>query len=426
MRKRAMLVLVPLLLFMFPPTGLGAISSHPATGTPELAPTGTTEQVRQLVQCGTKMYAVGTFTEIQQGRIYGRSNVFSFRATRPYTVSSWNPNVNGEVNSIAFGSTCAEAYIGGSFTKVHGSSATNIAEISTKTGAVNRSFRHDANAAVETLRYHKGHLLTGGYFTSVNGGKHAYMSSLNPRTGKDDGYIHLGISGSYNYCHNGKCANDPTRVFNQQLSHSGKYELIEGAFTRVGGKSRQQVVMLKLGKHVSVTGWDPPLLFKHCVPVESFYARAASWAPNDKRIYIASTGFHSIPQTNPLTGLCDSASAFPARQAKVKPKWINYTGCDSLYSTVASTNAVFFGGHERWSENPRGCNHAGPGAISAPGMEGLSPRTGKLILNPTNSRGIGADDMLINREGLWIADDDFKGVNSCGGVPNHAGICEFP
>jgi hypothetical protein len=59
-------------------------------------------------------------------------------------------------------------------------------------------------------------------------------------------------------------------------------------------------------------------------------------------------------------------------------------------------------------------------------MEGLSPSTGHLTFNPTRSRGLGADDMLITRAGLWIASDNFQGSSSCGGVSGHAGICLLP
>ena len=46
------------------------------------------------------------------------------------------------------------------------------------------------------------------------------------------------------------------------------------------------------------------------------------------------------------------AAAFPATQATVAHLWINYTGCDSLYSTAADTSTAYFGGHERWVDNP--------------------------------------------------------------------------
>lgn len=90
------------------------VSRDPATGTPALATTSATEQVRQLVACGGVMYAVGGFTEISQGgRTYARDNVFSFSQTSPYRITSWSPDVNGTVNSIALTSNCGHAFIGG-------------------------------------------------------------------------------------------------------------------------------------------------------------------------------------------------------------------------------------------------------------------------------------------------------------------------
>ena len=86
----------------------GPVSPVPADGTPTLVDTGTTEQIRQFVQCGTTMYAVGTFTEIKQGSTtYLRNNVFSFSASAPYPVTSWAPDVNGTVDTITFsGGNC--------------------------------------------------------------------------------------------------------------------------------------------------------------------------------------------------------------------------------------------------------------------------------------------------------------------------------
>ena len=54
------------------------------------------------------------------------------------------------------------------------------------------------------------------------------MTSLNPTTGKDDGFLHLSISGNYQFP--GVTPN-ATRVYNQQLSHSGSCDLVEGDFT---------------------------------------------------------------------------------------------------------------------------------------------------------------------------------------------------
>src|SRR5947199_10279778 len=66
----------------------GPVSPNPASGTPELAPSGTTEQIRQLVKCNDVMYAAGTFTKIRKGgTTYRRNNVFSCGATAPYQVT---------------------------------------------------------------------------------------------------------------------------------------------------------------------------------------------------------------------------------------------------------------------------------------------------------------------------------------------------
>jgi hypothetical protein len=147
---------------------------------------------------------------------------------------------------------------------------------------------------------------------------------------------------------------------------------------------------------------------------------------------VASTGIRLQGHTNP-SGICDAVSLLPADWKSVHKDWTNYTGCDSLYSTAADGGAAYFGGHNRWSMNPRGCNFKGPGAITASGMEGLSPSNGHLILNRYHSagyyersRGRGADDMLRTRAGLWIASDNFGHSQTCGFTSGLSGICFLP
>jgi hypothetical protein len=401
-----------------------SVSANPAA-TPQLYPNGISwEQVRQLVQCGGTMYAVGSFTEIKyKGVVYARNNAFSFSATSPYAMTTWNPNVNGKVNSIAFnGTDCSNAYLGGIFTVVHGTTVKNIAEVSTtSTGAVVTGFGHSANGQVQTLRGYNGHILAGGYFTSVNGSTKKYFVSLSPSTGKDDGFLNLNISGNY--------GSGATQVYNQQISHGGSLELAEGTFLSVGGQARQQIFMLNLATNpATVTPWTSAEFNARCILNESFYVRAASWSPGDGTVYIGTTGFHPLngSTSGPRTGLCDAAAAFPATQASVSHTWINYTGCDSLYSTAADASTAYFGGHERWADNTNGCDLAGPGAIAAPGMVGLDPGTGAVVFNPTRARGFGADDMLVTSAGLWIASDNMNNASQCAGKSGHAGICFLP
>jgi hypothetical protein len=398
----------------------GPPSLTPASGTPNFpASTSNIEQVRQLVQCGSTMYAVGTFTTVKKGSTtFTRNNAFSFSAVAPYAITSWNPNVNGTVNSIALSANCASAYLGGTFTTVGSTTVKNIAAVSAATGAVVTAFGHSAAGEVDTLAVTGSHLIVGGAFLGINGSTaDPYLASLNPATGKNDGFVHLAISGSY--------GNGGTKVYNQQISHGGTLDLFEGTFTSVGGQARRQIFMLSLtGPSATVTPWTSAEFNQDCATVELFYVRAASWSANDGTVYIATTGYK--PVTGPDTGLCDAAAAFPATQGSVSHRWINYTGCDSMYSTAADASTAYFAGHERYASNNQGCDGAGPGAILAPGMVGLSPTTGAVTYNPTRDRGLGADDMLTTSAGLWIASDNLAGSQNCGNVAGHAGICFLP
>ena len=415
------------------PPPAGVVSATPASNTPRLpSASSPREQVRQIVQCGGTMYAVGSFSTIKQGSTsYSRTDIVSFSASSPYRVTSWAPRVVGStntdedgaaaINSIAFsGGNCSQAYIGGNFSRVNGTSVRDIAKISTSTGNVVSGFAHSANGRVNTIAAAGGHLLVGGTFTSINGAKPARMASLNPSTGRGDGFLNLSIHGS--------------QVYNQQVSHGGRRDLVEGVFSSAGGVTRHQIFMLSVGgSRAVVTGWTSRDFGVACT--ESFWARSAAWSPDGNTVYLATTGYHVVGGSNHGTrsGPCDAALAYPATESSVGHKWINHTGCDSLYSVAADTHAAYFGGHERYSMNPNACNTLGPGGYNAPGMEGLSPANGALYVNSARSagfysraRGLGADDMLATGAGLWIASDNLDGSDTCGGVSGHAGICFLP
>jgi len=430
-------------------TPAGAVTAHvrstPASWTPSIATSGTdgtVELVRQLVPCGNLMYAVGRFTKIKQGStVYTRNNVFSFNASTG-AMTSWNPNVTGTVvDSIALSSTCSTAYLGGAFSAVGGTTARNIAAVSTSTGAVVSGFARSASAEVNTLLMAGSHLLAGGYFTSVNGSTKRYLVSLDPTTGKDDGYVNIPISGTYQYTDQGghPSSSNPTRVFGLELSPSRTKVLATGVFTSVGGKHRQQIFMLDLGAtSATVSNWYSSEFNQYCATAIPFYVRAAGWSPDGSKVYVADTGFKPATGTgykssDPRAGLCDAVAAFSSSAVSTLGHlWINYAGCDSLYSVAADAGTVYAGGHERWANNPHGCDYAGAGAVAAPGMGGFSPTTGTLTFNPTRDRGDGADDMVVTSAGLWIASDNDFGANACGktasGSPatGHAGICFLP
>jgi hypothetical protein len=401
------------------------VKSKPASWTPYLLPDPGKQNIAELQKCGKKMYAVGTATAIARGgTTYTRSNAFSFSATTG-AMTSWAPQVNGPVQSIAFSPRCRTAYLGGDFSDVNGVAAANLVAVDTTTGAVKTGFGHAVNGPVNTVRYLHDLVIIGGRFTTVNGTSRTAMASLRPSTGAVTDYLRVRVRG--------QLGESATSVFSSQPSHDRDRLLIEGTFTSINGHARQQAAVLKLRKKaVRLDAWTSPELFQTCVI--NFYVRAGNWSPDDKTIYLAATGLHPVSgpgsrHNQPRAGLCDAVSAFPSASRSVHHTWINYSGCDSFYAVAADKNNVYAGGHPRWLDNGNGCNEAGPGAVSRPGIGSINPRTGQArSWNPTHSRGHGVDHLLLTKAGLWVASDTFTdgSAQQCGGEPRHGGICFFP
>lgn len=263
-------------------------------------------------------------------------------------------------------------------------------------------------------------------FTNVNGVSRTRMASLNPTTGAVTSYLNVDISGAYPKTGGAK-------VYNSQLSNSGDKLLIEGVFTSIKGQPRQQAAVLDLGATtVGLDGWTSSEPSQSCY--QSWYVRAGAWSPDDRLIYFATTGYKPTSgpgsgTSQPRAGFCDAAVAFPATAASVSHLWVNYSGCDSYYSVAADADNVYVSGHERWANNPNGCDVAGPGAVSRPGIASMDPRTGLVTgWNPTRSLGVGSHHLLVTGAGLWVASDTWKDGNAqmCGGQLKHGGICFLP
>jgi len=395
------------------PASAATVSAGPATYTPYL--TSANGTVRQLAQCGSTMYAVGTFSTIGSplGGPFTRNNAFSFNATTG-VVSSWNPNVNGTVYSISLSANCSSAYLGGTFTSVHGTSVTDLAKVNTSSGAVDTAFHAAPNSTVYGVVVSGSHLLVGGSFKTIGGASRAAMASLNLATGVADSYVNLNIAGTL--------INSTRKVYKLVLSHSGTRILVMGSFLTVSGLDRQQIFMVDLGAtSTSLDAWYSPVFDEACKPYLSYYVQAATWSPNDSTVYTATTGRMG---TSPL---CDTVAGFSsAADSTLQPLWANPTACDSLFSVAADDTNVYVGGHQRWMNNFGVCEAENPGSIVRLGVADVSPTDGTVMSwDPTRSRGHGADDMLLTPAGLWIASDNFFASDSCGGA-YHPGICFFP
>src|SRR5262249_39994666 len=152
------------------------------------------------------------------------------------------------------------------------------------TGNVVTAFAHSASGPVETIQGAGNHLLVGGRFTTINGDTtDPYLVSLAPATGKSDGFLHLNISGNYQFA---GVSSNATHVYSQQLSPARTLDLVEGDFTSVGGLGRQQAFMLKVsGTSAVVTGWNAPEFNTNCATIEPFYVQDGAWSPDGSTVY---------------------------------------------------------------------------------------------------------------------------------------------
>lgn len=412
-----------------------SVGNSAATGTPHFL-TKPYEEARILRVCGGTVFVGGEFhTIVWNGKTYTRNNLFSFSASPPYTITSWNPNVNGKVWGLALNSSCTSAYVGGQFSSIHGQAVRNLAKVSVRTGSVDTPFGHDANSTVRTIMFAGGRLLVGGDFSSINGSATKYYVALDPSTGKDTRYVDLHIYGNYNWK---GASTTHTDVYGQSLDPAAPKVQIVGVFTSVDGQARQQSAQIWLGAHsANATGWQAPIFNDHCTDVETFFERAApAWSPDGSALYFASTGHHLQGWSKgsyPLTGPCDTVLKLPSASASHSPSWIEYSGCDSYFSVAAdpSGDAVYAAGHERWYGNRYGCDVAGPGAVPDPGMVGLNASTGALLRTSSGApkysmSKANAFTMDATGSGLWIGSTNRYGSQYCNQSPDHEGICYLP
>jgi hypothetical protein len=422
-----------------------AVSSTPAAtpqigGSPTSGSDGTIEVVRQIAQCGTVMYAVGSFRQVRNPNSstpVARNNAFAFSATPPHTVNAWNPNVNGQVDTVACG-TDGSVFLGGSFSNAGGLANANLAKVSAVSGASMPFSFHPAGrvAHLEVVQPRPGefHLLVGGYFSQL-------LASVNPATGANDHYIDnvLPITGTYQYP---GVVGHARRIWNMTPNAypwgvvpnpMATAVLMTGVFTSVGRQHHEQIFRLNLTPNrATVSRWTPTELFTHCIGRQPFYAQDAAWSADGSLVFTATTGLrvYNEPRgTRVRTGPCDAAIAYSAAETTITGHtWIDYTGCDSYFSVAADASTVFAGGHQKFVHNGLVCGgtRPGPGGIVQPGLAEFHPANGRHQPGPNRGRGLGAADLLRTPAGLWVASDNQANTDSCAGRHGRMGICFLP
>ena len=403
------------------------VSADPVNTTPHVL-NGT---VLAVASVGTRIYVGGTFTTVANAGTstqLPRSYLFAFDRATGRVVGNYTPAVNGPVESIAAAPDGSSIIVGGRFTTVNGSSQRGLAMLDVNGTRVS-TFAARTNGYVTKVLVRGSQLIAGGRFTSTNGVARANLAVLNATSGALDTAFTIGATQGRTRSN----GNTPAAFIDEMDANTtGTRLVILGNFRQVGGQPRQQIAMIDLPGR-TVTSWytnrypndvaGTTQAFK-CYQSFDTQMRDVEFSPDGSYFVVVTTG--GAPDRN-ATSLCDTATrwetaATPPAGGAVET-WKNCTGGDTLYSVATTGTAVYVGGHQRWLDNCGGRDSAVTGSFAASGIGALDPTTGRAIRtwNPGRTRGVGAEELVANADGLYIGSD----TESLGGE-YHARLGLFP
>ncbi|MFC4588999.1 NHL repeat-containing protein [Sphaerisporangium corydalis] len=368
------------------------VSADPADTTPHVLD----GIVNAFALVGGTVVVGGAFSEVREAggaAAVPRRNLFAFDLATGRIDPRFAPDPDGPVNALAAG-PAGSVYAGGAFMSAAGRPGRGLARLSLADGSPVESFSAPVRGgAVSSLVLHPGGLYVGGDFTGVGRSARAALARLDPVTGAVDPAFTVTPGGE---------RGGSLKVY--AMAATRDRLALDGSFTTLDGLRRPQVGLVDIGAaQATVTGWHTEAYAAACKDVFPSYVRGLDFSPDGQYFVLVTTG-----GAKGSGRLCDSAARFEtyARGDEVAPTWVNFTGGDSLYSVAVTGAAVYVGGHQRWLDNPRGSDSAGPGAVPRPGIGAIHPGTGRaLAWNPTRDRGIGVKAFLPYKEGLLIGSD---------------------
>ncbi|MEA2550768.1 MAG: hypothetical protein QOE25_537, partial [Actinomycetota bacterium] len=412
------IVILGLGLLAVPPLPAGAVqvfhdrivSANPSDITPNIidAP-HENHQVLSIAQIGTRTYAAGEFTQIQNaggGPVYTVNGIFAFfTATGQIDVNGFGfPHLARRIEVIAPSEDGSALFLGGGFTHIDGFSEGGVASLNPATGAVNTQFKVNANERVYDLVARGGSLYMGGMFTTVNGLPRSGIAAVNEASGAVSSELSLQVTGT-------RLDRKAMRVDNLDVTPDASRLIVTGNYTAVNGVPRGQVTMIDLTTSPdSLANWDTQRFTPLCATKFSTYIRDVDFSPDGSYLVIATTGATAINHGGtPTTGpICDGSARFEtyATGSDLQPTWVNYVGGDTNYSVAITGTVVYLAGHERWQNNYFGADAPQPGSVRRQGIAAVSPVNGvPFAWNPGRTRGLGAQALLATSDGLFVGSD---------------------
>ncbi len=139
------------------------------------------QSVRSIAVRGDTVYVGGDFTVI--GRVSrNKAAAVTSVATGSGTATTWDPNVGGQVDTLAIDDTTI--YLGGNFTTVGGATRNRAAAISTDGAGTLLNWNPNFNSRVLSLVATADSVYAAGGFTQANGGtSRSYLAQIDKTSG---------------------------------------------------------------------------------------------------------------------------------------------------------------------------------------------------------------------------------------------------
>lgn len=390
--------------------------------------------VLAIAAVGNRVYVGGTFTSVVNAGTSAqltRNYLFAFDRTTGRVLTDFVPALNGAVETIAPAPDGTSIIVGGRFTTVQGAAQRSLAMLSS-TGSRVPTFTAKTNGYATKLVVRGDRLIVGGRFTTANAVSRGSLAAFNATTGALDTAFAVGVAQGRT---KSTGAVTTPAVVELDANATGSRLVVLGNFRQVDGQPRMQVAMIDLTTN-TLSPWSTTRFPNgpsgsstayQCGQSFDTVMRDVEFSADSSYFVIVTTGGPGPRDTNTL---CDSASRWDATSTPgAVERWRNCTGGDTLYSVAITAQpggtggAVYVGGHQRWLDNCGGRNAPLPGSFAADGIGAIDATTGLAIRtwNPGRTRGVGAEELVANSDGLYIGSD----TESLGGE-FHARLGLFP
>ena len=138
---------------------------------------------------GNRVYAGGRFSTARPaGAAAGtsttaRGNLLAYDITTGNLVTSFAPNLNGQVLSVVASPDGSRIYVGGEFTSANGSSRYRLAAYNTADGSLVSTFRPNLDFRVRALAVTDSTVYVGGAFSTANGNPRSRLAAFRTSDG---------------------------------------------------------------------------------------------------------------------------------------------------------------------------------------------------------------------------------------------------